>query len=284
MAVSLKILAERPELCDAKLLMSFGPGIADHTKIESCFITGLIRVTNSKNLLEVGVHNGGSSLVMLNAIRDNKEARLYSVDYSDTVIYGRNKGEKIGWAVKEHLPELAPQWHLFTGGHIAEFIDEMPRGIDLCFLDSAHQLPGEILDFLIILPYMQQAGLFIIHDTCDDHFEHHLEWRNKDFSPVFYLTCIANSVLFAVARGEKIKPREFPAAIFPTANIGALLINDDTRKYIDDLFWALNIKWRYLPSDKDMLYIVPILEKHYERRNVDMFLRNYELNKRVGCV
>jgi len=31
-----------------------------------------------------------------------------------------------------------------------------------------------------------------------------------------------------------------------------------------------------------MEYIVKILEKHYARKNVDMFLANYELNKRNG--
>jgi ABC-type arginine transport system ATPase subunit len=31
-----------------------------------------------------------------------------------------------------------------------------------------------------------------------------------------------------------------------------------------------------------MEHIVRVLEKHYDRKNVDMFMRNYELNKKVG--
>jgi hypothetical protein len=129
-----------------------------------------------------------------------------------------------------------------------------------------------------VLPYMQQSGIIIQHDTVLDH----LHYKDTNASPVFGLACISMPVLFAVMRSDKFKPQEFNREIYPTANIGAHRINDDTWKYIDDMFWALNLKWRLLPSVKDMEHIVKVLEKHYDRKNVDMLLRNYELNKKLG--
>jgi hypothetical protein len=257
------------------------------------FLNGVIREVKPKKLLEIGVHRGGSSMLMLNAVRDDSTAHLYSVDYARVINYGvtffglGNKnyagpddGKKIGWAVGELTPELLPGWTLFTGGYVAEFIEKIwgGGGIDLCFLDTAHQLPGEILDFLVILPYLSKDAIVVQHDAVLDH----ASYTHLDNDPLFNLTCIASPVLFAVMRSEKLKPVEFDGNRCPTAGIGAHQINDDTWKYVDDIFWALNLKWRYLPTDRDMEHIINILEKHYDRRNVDMFLKNYELNKKVG--
>ena len=175
---------------------------------------------------------------MLNAIKDDSLAYLYSVDILDTIDF-KGKSQKIGWAVQKRIPELMTQWSLFTGGHTAKFIEKIfaERGeIDLCFLDTAHQLPGEILDFLLLLPYMQKSGLIILHDASEDH--HYYGDNSLRHGRMYPLTCISNPVLFAVVRADKFKPVEFNRDIFPTANIGALRLNDDTWKYIDDVFWV----------------------------------------------
>jgi hypothetical protein len=125
---------------------------------------------------------------------------------------------------------------------------------------------------------MAKNGIIIHHDAVLDHNS----YTNLYDSPLFNLTCISQPILFAAMRSEKWKPLEFDVDRYPTADIGAHQITDDTWKSIDDVFWALNLKWRYLPTDKDMEHIVRVLEKHYDRKNVDMFLRNYELNKKVG--
>jgi hypothetical protein len=259
------------------------------------FINGIIRELKPKKLLEVGVHRGGSSMLMLNGIKDDSSARLYSVEYAREIEYGVTFGvgmknyqqpddnKKIGWAVYELTPELTSQWVLYAGGHIAEFIEKIAEaggggGVELCLIDAAHQLPGEILDFLVILPYMSKDGIIIQHDAVLDHNS----YTNLYASPLFNLTCIAQPILFSVMRSEKWKPLEFDVDIYPTADIGAHQITDDTWRFIDDAFWALNLKWRYLPTEKDMEHIVKVLEKHYDRKNIDMFLRNYELNKKVG--
>jgi len=279
--MAVRLIPEHPEQYEPQWLDSLPlQGIVQMQESETRFINGIIRATKPQRMLEIGVFNGGSSMLMLNAVKNNSDAHLYSVDYAETVPYGMNKGKKIGWAVPLYTPELTAQWSLFLGGHVAEFIDKISRGggLDLCFFDAAHILPGEILDFLIVLPYMKQSGIIIQHDVVLDH----RHYKDTGVSPAFSLTCIAQPVLFAVMRSEKFMPLEFNREIYPTAGIAAHRLNDDTWRSIDDVFWALNLKWRYLPSDKDMEHIVKVLEKHYARKNVDMFLRNYELNKKLG--
>ena len=49
---------------------------------ERAFINGIIRKTKPKNIVEIGVSAGGSSCVILNAIKDLDDSRLFSFDYS----------------------------------------------------------------------------------------------------------------------------------------------------------------------------------------------------------
>jgi len=116
----------RPEQYEPQWLHSLPlRTFADLQESEARFLNGIIRATKPKRLLEVGVLHGGSSMIMLNAIKDDSAAHLYSVDYAETVPWGWATGRKIGWAVHECTPELVTQWSLSTGGHVAEFIDNI---------------------------------------------------------------------------------------------------------------------------------------------------------------
>jgi hypothetical protein len=104
------------------------------------FINGIIREIKPKKLLEIGVHSGCSSILMLNAIKDDSAAHLYSVDYARHICYGvtyargwknyqgPDNEKKIGYLVKERTPQFINQWSLFTGGHVAEFIEGISGG------------------------------------------------------------------------------------------------------------------------------------------------------------
>jgi predicted O-methyltransferase YrrM len=60
------------------------------TDTERRFVNGLIRYHRPKRLLEIGVSQGGGSLVMLNAIRDIPEAHLTSVDIAEHFYRDKN--------------------------------------------------------------------------------------------------------------------------------------------------------------------------------------------------
>ena len=58
-----------------------------------------------KNCLEIGVANGGSSILILNAIKDIKKSILVSLDLNDLMF--RDSSKKTGYRVKEYFPKLA---------------------------------------------------------------------------------------------------------------------------------------------------------------------------------
>ena len=71
------------------------------------FINGIIRKYRPKKVLELGILHGGSSIIILNAIRDIKNSHLYSIDIDASPIIGR--------CVKKYFPYLIDKWTLFKG-------------------------------------------------------------------------------------------------------------------------------------------------------------------------
>ena len=112
------------------------------------FINGIIRKNKPKKILELGVFLGGCSIIILNAIKDIKNSHLYSIDL--------NSNEIIGTCARNDFPNLIKKWALFKGDIATQFMDKIGKNIDLAMLDTSHFEPGEILDFIMILPFLKE--------------------------------------------------------------------------------------------------------------------------------
>ena len=77
--------------------------LTELSKGEKSFINGLIRKIKPKKIVEIGVFRGGSSAIILNAIKDIKDAKLFSIDKSVYCYHGRKK--KSGYLIQEKFPE-----------------------------------------------------------------------------------------------------------------------------------------------------------------------------------
>ena len=135
----------------------------EQTIDEQKFFFGLLRKIMPKKIVEIGVAHGGSSALILTAIKDIDGAKLYSLDKSKTCYRNRNKST--GYIVHERFPELMNKWTLFLGGITAEFIETISDGIDLVFIDTMHITPGEMLDFLMVLPFLKNEAIIVLHDA-----------------------------------------------------------------------------------------------------------------------
>ena len=82
---------------------------------------------------------------------------------------------------------------LMLGKSIAQVIEKIGHNIDMLILDTIHYLPGELLDFLICLPYLSKDAVIILDDLI---FAHTGENTNA----------IATKVLFDLLVGEKVFP------------------------------------------------------------------------------
>ena len=120
------------------------------------FLNGIIRKFRPHKILEIGVCYGGSSIIMLNAINDFKDSKLYSIDL--------DSNENVGKCVYKYFPDFVKKWELFKGNVASNFMKKIGDNIDMVFIDTAHFEPGEILDFLIVLPFLKEGAIIIIHD------------------------------------------------------------------------------------------------------------------------
>ena len=233
-----------------------GNKLSEMTYLERKFLNGIIRLTKPKKILEVGVAAGGSSSIILNAVKDIDNSILYSIDYNKK--FYRDKNKDSGFIVKEKFPHLLKNHKLYTGGVSAKFMDEIGGDIDLCLLDTMHSNPGEFLDFLMILPYMKKNATIIIHDI---------------------FTAPTNLILFASIRGEKILFKD-KNQIFKNYGIGAVILDDNIMDFVFDYFFLLKLNWNYMISDEDIEYIIKLFQKHYDKDTVEFFIKIVNENKK----
>ena len=89
------------------------------------FLNGLVRKFKPKKVLEVGVHRGGSSIIILNAIDDIEDSKLYSIDI--------NPEEIVGECVNKYFQNLSKKYTLFKGNIASAFMEQIGNDIDMAF-------------------------------------------------------------------------------------------------------------------------------------------------------
>ena len=215
------------------------------------FLNGVVRKFRPKKILELGVAEGGSSLIILNAINDIKNSHLYSIDLSTHHL--------IGSCVKKLFPNFLNKWSLYTGFTASKFLDEIGGEIDMAFLDTSHYEPGEILDFLIILPFLKKGAIVVIHDIGNQITTRKRKSNRREFAPY---------IIFNLIKGIKFIPS---GKGILTKDIGAIQLEKNQEKYIHDYFRALGGQWEYLPEKKDIKMIKELFKKYYDRECLIMF-------------
>lgn len=231
---------------------------------ERYFLNGIIRSMKPKKILEVGVANGGGTAIILNAIKDIDGAELYSVDYLEESY--RHPDKPSGFLVEEEFPQLMDKWHIFRGGDVSCFIEEIGGDIDLLVLDTMHTHPWETLNFLCILPFMKQESSWaVLHDI-------------SYFAGDKFLGGLACRYLFGhVVSEEKICPVPYIENI--PANIGAFRISDITMKFADDLFGSLLLPWESKVLEQDFDSMKKIIGKYYSPEQYESFCYAYSFQK-----
>jgi len=255
------IINQRPEDYDQEYLNKIINKLQDAllVKIDMKFINGMIRKYKPKKILEVGVAGGGSSAIILNAIQNIENSHLYSIDKL-TNAYGR-KNKETGFIVKENFNNLMNKWTLYTGGITSNFIEKIGGDIDLVFIDTVHESPGEWLDIIQVMPFLKKNAIVMLHDI-------NFQFIEKKF---FYSS---NDHLFTYLKGKKIMPK-VPDVI---PNIGAVLLEDDQKKYYFDYFFALTSRWSYIPDIKEWNFIRHFVSKYYTKELIEIYDSSYKMN------
>lgn len=160
------------------------------------------------------------------------------------------------------------KFHL--GRYLPQVIDEIGGDIDFVILDTVHYLPGEILDFVAMLPYLKDGAVVVLHDVADNHYERPA-WTNA------YCT----GVLFSAVTAEKFLnfiPTGCGNTFFRYPNIAAFQVSEQTRANIDQVFLSLVINWNYVPQPGELQLYRAHYQRHYPKELVDIFVETIRMN------
>lgn len=230
---------------------------AEMTEWQSAFLCGLIKAYRPKKIVEVGVAAGGTTAILLNCFSMLKlDSELHSIDISEKYYKDRNK--ETGYLAEEAKEILNYQVkHNKYFGVLPEYLADIGDDIDFLILDTMHVLPGEILDFLACFPKMKKGGCIVLHDIILNHLS------EIDDS-------YATKVLLSSVVGEKIICQG-DSTPYLSPGIGAFLITDDTKKYIENVFSALTITWKYIPDSNQLKIYRDYYSRYYENCLVEEY-------------
>ena len=205
--------------------------------------------------MEIGVADGGSSILILNALKDIKNSFLISLDLNTQSC--TDKLKKTGNRVETYFPELMKKWKLYTGDLPHKFLDKLNLKFEFVFIDSAHETPGEILNLIEILPFLEENAIIVVHDIL-----WHLTRRNPK-PPKEVKFTPSSLYLISSLYGDKIVIKN-DLDESGIENIGAVFLYKNQKKHYLDYFLLLNSFWEYMPSIQQLNDLRIFIKKYYK--------------------
>ena len=237
---------------------------------EPYFINGIIRKFNPKKCLEIGVAKGGSSIIILNALKDVNDSFLISLDLNS---YNDIENYHIGENVKKFFPELIKnnKWQLYTGEQPHIFLDKLNMKFDFLFLDTVHLTPGELINIIEALPFLEENAIIVMHDIM-----YHLPTHNY-YAPKEVKYHPSQIYLMSSLAGEKIVIEDKEKG---AENIGAVFLYPNKEKYYLNYFLLLLTPWEYMPTETQIKELRSFIKKYYKNKYfLHLFNRAVEENK-----
>lgn len=242
--------------------------VSEMSQSEREFLNAMVLRHKPKKVLEVGVARGSSSVVILNALKELNDGKLYSIDLNEQFYHDRRL--KTGYIV-DNYPEQKKRWKLFTGGLSLKFMDEIGGDIDFCLIDTVHANPGEMFDFLMVLPYLKESAIVVFHDVnLHTHYP----------ATVSTLQQYTNNLLISVIAGEKFLQGNFSKGDWTELpNIAAVKINENSRDNVWEIINLLTLKWAYRPTDEQFSDIRSHFARFYDDAVIAYFDQIIEYQK-----
>ncbi len=143
---------------------------------EAINLYALVRQHTPERVVETGVCNGVSTAVILQALEDNGQGHLWSIDLPEiaddnrTGLFWEGKGGAVipagkqpGWIIPEHLRH---RWTLLVGKSqdlLPGLLDDLGT-IDLFLHDSEHSYECMWFEFEAAFPHLTDGGLLVSDD------------------------------------------------------------------------------------------------------------------------
>ena len=270
-------ILEKVNLCNSKEPHKEQPNklmFAKAGRAELAAMCGLIKTVRPKKIVELGVAAGGTSSVIMNAVdRLGYEADLYCIDAATTCYWDHTK--EVGF-----VTEMANQYlkgycklHLMAGKTLNQVIGMIGNAIDLIILDTSHTIPGELLDYLVVFPYLADES-FVIIDDLFTPLIHQLPPYNSETAHLQ----IAPRLLYSSVCGEKVYIKGNKSEIF---QYGIKKIDKKNISQLVAISELLLLPWHSQIGLKGVKDYSEILQKHYSADVTDNFWLALKLNQKL---
>ena len=242
------------------------PGEPEMKESESAFLCGLINKYNPKVVTEVGIASGATSAIMLNCLSKLGGKRvLNSIDYSKEFYRDNSKTSGFLGSEAYEIIDNDEIQHNILLGDVACVHESYIKESDMVVIDTVHSLPGEVLDFLTILPILKNGTVVVLHDVA---------WHLKGRLDFTYATGLLYSNVCAEVKYINHDNNRYP-------NIAAFVIDDNTHRNIDDLFLSLTVTWAYIPDKRQIDEYRASLNRYFDKRQVEFFDEILRMQKMV---
>lgn len=227
------------------------------------FLSGIIKLVQPKKVLEVGVAEGGTTAVIVKSLEMlGLSCDMLSVDLNEQLWC--DKSLETGYIYKKQKRSENVNHTFLFGKTIAGRLEEYGGDIDLVVLDTTHSVPGEILDFLSVLPFLSKNGMVVLHDVNLNY-----DFTREKGLVNYSLRSVATKIVYTTAVAEKYYDYDYNGNRL--YNIAALKINEDTHKYIIDMFVSLSHIWTYSLDDQLIQEYRNLFIQHYSPQCVEIF-------------
>lgn len=232
------------------------------------FLCGIIKKYRPKKVVEIGVCFGGTTGVIMNSLNllGLNNTLVYSIDLSEQVFVDSTKrtGHIYDNLLREKMPNKNMQ-RFILGKTVADVIEDIGENIDLVIIDTTHELPGEILDFLVVLPYLSESAVVVLHDVGLNYFR--ILTDSSDCHIRNSKDAISTKVLFHTVKSE----RKYLNYKDSYPNIGAFEVSEATKDNVLDVIALLSMNWTYLPDERIVQAYRIVIEKKYSKRALQLF-------------
>ena len=156
-------------------------------------------------------------------------------------------------------------WILYKGNISSEYLNNIGNNIDMIFIDTAHYEPGEILDFLIVLPFLREEAIVIFHDIANQIVK---TYGRNEWAPY---------IIFNAIRGKKFLPQ---GKYILKQSIGAIKLDKNQKKYYKDYFRLLGGQWQYFPKEIYIKLLYNYFNKYYDKECLLIFEEAVDFNRK----
>ena len=207
-------------------------------------------------MLEVGIASGATSAIILQSLSKMEgKHKLLSVDLSERFYRDQTRQSGFLGVEAEQFVREGVEHSLLLGDIACANSPAILNDIDFLILDTIHSLPGEVLDFLTLLPFLRDGACVVLHDV-----KNGLASRDHEG--------YATSTLLSAVKGEKFinltEEGNYP-------NIAAFIVSEETRKEVFDILLSLTITWKYMPSEEQLKTYRNVLDKYYGEERLHVF-------------